>query len=277
MRSAAALVAVRGAVSGLAASRSDANAKPDDRPRRLRRCPLRLGAAAAVPYCGSLVDLSGEHVFSDWLNRVLPADSSRRVVETYRDSAGNRAARQYRQRLLKKVVRVVCEPCNSGWMSRIDAGAKAVLVGPIDGQAATFDRAAQQAAAAWAVKTAMNYELSRIGQAPRIPQTLRSELRRHRMPPSGSTVWIAQADSFRDVHADQLVYQRTGAAVAQYTFFVFGRVALLVRLWLAEPVRRPWSDRRWRQIWPRRTLALNWPPPGFIDDETLDAIGDLLA
>src|SRR3954451_16688343 len=88
--------------------------------------------------------MSKEHVFSDWINDVLPPDGTHNRIRIRGfDAAGGTASpfhdvTAHRQGgPAKLTARVVCQRCNSGWMSKLQARAKSVLIPLINGKAAS--------------------------------------------------------------------------------------------------------------------------------------------
>ena len=72
-----------------------------------------------MPTCAfcntTATELSGEHIWDDWLNRALPKTKYR--VRQRTSMLG--PFREYETRVLKEKLPVVCDKCNSGWMSTI--------------------------------------------------------------------------------------------------------------------------------------------------------------
>src|SRR5262245_12065211 len=79
-------------------------------------------------FCGKQGDMSKEHIWSDWLDEVIPRGGDHFVtVTSFLDAEGNSLPdlRQKRQGSVHtKKVRRVCRSCNGGWMSNIVNTAK---------------------------------------------------------------------------------------------------------------------------------------------------------
>lgn len=104
-------------------------------------------------FCGTAATMSREHVYGDWLSG-LGLDL--RPV-AHRGGWLNREGLDYGTRPpFRHTVRDVCEPCNSGWLSRLEETAKRT-VGPfiLGTPGAIKDAADLGAVAAWAHKTAL--------------------------------------------------------------------------------------------------------------------------
>src|SRR4051812_3925000 len=59
--------------------------------------------------------LTGEHVWSDWINRILRAKG---CEITYRTGRGD--YRKQKRKTLDRKIPVVCADCNNKWMSRLE-------------------------------------------------------------------------------------------------------------------------------------------------------------
>jgi hypothetical protein len=90
--------------------------------------------------------------------------------------------------------KVVCEKCNSGWMSRLETRAKKLLLPLMLGESRTLDRGDQMTAAVWVAKTVMMFELIHPPSAG-IPRGQYGELfRDHTRPPARTAVWLGRLD-----------------------------------------------------------------------------------
>jgi hypothetical protein len=108
-------------------------------------------------FCGSPKRPRGrEHVFADWLNSI-GLEAGQVEVHTGRL---NRVARRWTTEGFTATVRAVCDSCNHGWLSRLEAAAKPVLTPLILGQSVELSVDDQRLIAAWACKTALVAMLS---------------------------------------------------------------------------------------------------------------------
>jgi hypothetical protein len=68
--------------------------------------------ATECAFCPSTAKLSGEHVWSDWMNALVPGEKKfLNMIERTDWSSST----------LNWKAKVVCEPCNNGWMSNIES------------------------------------------------------------------------------------------------------------------------------------------------------------
>ena len=75
---------------------------------------------------------SGEHVFSKWLLKYLDALRAPISHFRYQVTARNEShvtSHLKQVRLNSFQLRSICQPCNSGWMSRLENDAKPIVIG----------------------------------------------------------------------------------------------------------------------------------------------------
>jgi hypothetical protein len=141
--------------------------------------------ARACIFCGAPPD-SGEHILPDWLRDVLPSGEA--VVHFRQVGGGER--HEWERRPFREKTQFVCEPCNTGWMSRLEGKSKPILTPPIT-RSGTFqlDSASQEIAATWAIKTVLVFQGTQAPQ-PLAPPHHFAQVREHERPPPSVSVWI---------------------------------------------------------------------------------------
>jgi hypothetical protein len=97
-------------------------------------------------YCDNSAG-SREHLFPDWLNEVI-GETSPTVFLLGSNRKGFRVWRK--DQPASHTLRVVCDGCNTGWMSKFEGVAKPILTPMILGTTVTLDADAQRIASAWA-------------------------------------------------------------------------------------------------------------------------------
>ena len=102
-------------------------------------------------FCGTSENPSGEHLFSDWLNKNFPQDN---VSSTHSridvDKPESNFEREWTARqIANKKIYNVCATCNTGWMNSIDGSTKPILVRMFRDQQAQITPAEQELLAAW--------------------------------------------------------------------------------------------------------------------------------
>jgi hypothetical protein len=99
---------------------------------------------------------SDEHVFSRWLLKYLQA--VRTPITHFRYTLEGGSQPHLKQKSLNAfTLRHICQPCNSGWMSRLENQAKCIVVGLMDRTLTldTLDDEQRRVIARWAGKTAI--------------------------------------------------------------------------------------------------------------------------
>ena len=144
--------------------------------------------ANACIFCGRTGKLSAEHVFPDWSQPYLTSPHGQGTHErTILHADGTKDEVSHRGDPATITVRAVCEPCNTGWMSRLESKAKPFLLSMIQGHTRTYHPAGQKLLAMWAVKTAL---VSGSKLKPRTPESFYSALFTAQKPPDKTLVWL---------------------------------------------------------------------------------------
>ena len=164
-------------------------------------------------------------------------------------------------RILDAQVRRVCQGCNGGWMSQLEAQAKPLLEPMFDGKPMTLGPDEQPVLAAWTVKTLMMLDLWRPDPeafSPAHHQQLRSGT-----PPLDAAVLLAFVDgpTRHAFYAYALLGQQP-TELHRLTMNV-GRYVGQVRLLAAGAAVQYGSvaKRSTVQVWPLGTDPVDWPPP----------------
>jgi hypothetical protein len=138
--------------------------------------------------------MTSEHAWGEWLkpylrNRQNKHRHHRRIVTAvgpHKTSIRIRAGGP-----LTSSARVVCGPCNSGWLSRIQKRAKPYLIPLIEGRETLIGEKAQAAIATWATMATMTgeYTLNRLA-AIGVMQSDRTTLMGTSAPIPGWRIWV---------------------------------------------------------------------------------------
>jgi hypothetical protein len=142
--------------------------------------------------------LDYEHTWGDWLKGVVRDIANKhRMRHTQIGRPGTLTTTEVSHRAggpLGANAKIVCQGCNSGWMSEIQKTAKQFLTPLIRGQNSTLGLSAQRAIAAWCAMVTMTSEyLVRDPTAISITQAERDWLRDNRTPPADWKIWIGRA------------------------------------------------------------------------------------
>lgn len=233
-------------------------------------------ATSRCIFCGERAN-SREHLFPDWLNEVLPNYASVTVQHGSRTWQAKESASQR--------VAVVCEGCNTGWMSELERSTRPLIEPMMSGRRQALDKPQQQALAVWAFKTAAVGE-QMVPATAAIPREQLQHLRTLRTPPPNSRVIIGGTDGRwgGELHFDSRPLQMTSTkrhgdvgpgnhngylatiAIRHLVLQVVGTVFEHF-----EPLYPSPLDRSLHRIWPfERTI--NWPPGPVLDPLALRSL-----
>lgn len=124
---------------------------------------IKSGDRRFCIFCGADAD-SREHIFPNWLNDMIVVDGA--DAHQFLVLSGKLTQqRNYRARnSASQTARVVCGPCNNGWMSSLELEAKPALGPMIANRMTRLDSPQQLIVARWAIKTAMVAESIQYGE-----------------------------------------------------------------------------------------------------------------
>jgi hypothetical protein len=244
-------------------------------------------------FCGQR-GLTKEHIWADWLEPYLPREmkehisslqiySPDKVLSTLKKRSGD-------PYVIKP--KVVCFPCNNGWMSDIQQVAKPILLPLIVGEDAVLTKKHQAIIASWAAMAIMTAEyLNRELIA--IAAEDRAHLYNFRKLPNNWRVWVGNYKRERwigrYVHSSFPVIDENSPEISggsltkpntQTTVFVVGRLFFFamssqvvdISQWLDVAIRLP---SKLVCIWPP-SGAIAWPPPATLSDRDADNLSELL-
>jgi hypothetical protein len=242
-------------------------------------------------FCSSEAKLTGEHVWSAWIGKLLASKSSKQfnVSRKYRNADD---ARTWTQRTIDHKTKVVCKSCNEGWMSDLEGAAKATLSGIIrDAAPVSLLSRGVDSLAAFAFKCAVVADHTSPNGTPFFSPHIRHKFRECGEIPAGVRMWIAafQGISRTSCRFNSYYSKPNAAYMGEFDFFVFtyaaGHLALQVvaprwkRLHLhRRRLPRVIADSLWDattvEFWPTPGLPLSWPPSRCLDDGSFRAFTD---
>jgi hypothetical protein len=240
---------------------------------------------AGCIFCGNDSRLTNEHVWPKWLRPHLehpagPGTSTRTIIRTTGTETKSRPDQP-----ATGTVKSVCEDCNNGWMSKLEAVAKPYLLALIEGKPRVVGANPRDVMATWIVKTAL---VAGSKFDPPAPRVFYNDLRATRRPGSTTRVWIGKVPYLQAHYidwrpadfynaADGPPEHKNGLAavlsVGHLAMYVVGWTDLKPNL---TPVFTRFGSTLVR-IWPTDEPASRWPPHvtlGF--PEGLDALADAL-
>ena len=234
-------------------------------------------------YCGG-AGLTKEHIWGNWLKNHIPRDMphysqySAWVHPTHTDAV----QKKHPGDIHSRKPRIVCELCNTGWMSRLQETTKPILLPLIGGKKTELTPRDQRCLAAWCCMVAMNAEYVNTDRVA-IQQKDRDCLHLTGVAPNNWTIRIANYirgvwpghmvhNVFRIDSEDRPKVNVKGLPIpnTQTTTFVVGRLYVhcfsSIRPALAHrnPPHAPGSTKL-QQIWPARSYAIIWPQPALTD------------
>jgi hypothetical protein len=249
----------------------------------------KLKGTRVCVFCGGH-DLNKEHVIPDWMSKYF-ADLTGYVasgwigaqdgdVTTYDPPGplpgpviGNQRREVGSAGTFNQTVRLVCELCNRGWMSDLEAAVEPVLAPMFGGQPQLLSGYRADLVATWATKTSLVMTLSWAADLPREPF---EQLYRDRRPSDSTTVWCAYRSEFL-LRQDYKPLQSKWATPSGYpdhfnSSLIFGHVVLgVASRFLGCPPASPLLDATSQvTVWPPACRSsATWPPPRPVSDERL--------
>jgi hypothetical protein len=119
------------------------------RPTRESCAFVSLGNVTTCAFCPNTSNITGEHIWSSWIGRILP---TKRYI--YRRDEGEEET-QWSSTKIDQKTNVVCKTCNETWMSDLEGKAKDFLTPLIrDGKPSILTPEDQSLLAAYAFKHA---------------------------------------------------------------------------------------------------------------------------
>jgi hypothetical protein len=234
------------------------------------------------------VKITNEHIIPQWVDEVLTSSVLGPDMSFERTIVRAGVTRQTNMWPVERVAvierRLVCEECNSGWMSELEGKAKSLATPMILGYSATLTADQQLTIATWAaMKTIVHEFVWGTDQPPVSPQTDRDIVMRERRPPVNMQIRLAAVESKgRPVAVFNRVHQRKlppGQVPTTQDFvfcvtIVLGCFAVQVFGGPATTVNK--FDQATRiasnflSIYPPNVNAINWPPAIVLDDASLE-------
>ena len=164
-------------------------------------------------FCGG-GNLSKEHFWPEWASPLLPSYPVNQHVEhtittVNKGTVISSGKREKPGHAWTKKVRVVCETCNNGWMSRLETAAKPFLTPLITGTPCTVTASAAQAISRWIAMKVMVAEHNLKGDAVSTEEQ-RGSLRATLAIPGSFRIWVGRCG----VDGWQTAYWRHCATVS---------------------------------------------------------------
>jgi hypothetical protein len=234
-------------------------------------------------------------MWPDWLRDHVPrriTSRGQQSVTLYKDREPEHTVRHRTGDPHAARLRIVCEICNTGWMSRLQEQTKAILVPMLAGNNVTLYPKDQKLLARWIAMFVMTNEFSNNDQTKiAISARERTFVMNRNRAPANWRIWIGRfersdADGLWAHHSIPISDKRhpidmteddRPIANTQATTFAIGDIYVTVlSSAITEIVRRwhfgPRGAQLLKQIWPTIHRAVHWPLPFMaLDDATVFA------
>ena len=185
--------------------------------------------ANACVFCRTTkAKITNEHVFADWISDLFghEPEGTAEMVES------DGSTKAFPAVPFQQKVRVVCKPCNEGWMGDLEEAVKDFL-GPmlLEGRQTTLSKDPQRALATWTAKTAMMMDHLHPKELV-VPDGQFSEFYAAKAPLPGQLVWLG----FRQRLDDETQRELLGSVYKQSVgeFFVTPDAAKETEHWKKE-------------------------------------------
>ena len=235
------------------------------------------------------VERGGEHIWDDWLNRALPRTrfriaQQRSPVEPFR---------QYYARALNEKMAVVCEHCNSTWMSDVTNQIRQTFSELIlNGAPVCVLPAGVELLAAFAFMKSVVADHGARRDEPFYTRAVRERFREMLTIPTDVQVWIAAYQGAQRYSGrfstNYLKVENRGPlyGVEFYSFtYVVGQLVLQTLTPRWKDIRRrgrpiPLLDPSpsWNpavsRVWPSDRGPVTWPPEKYIGDDMIQGLVD---
>lgn len=240
-------------------------------------------------YCGT-TGVTNEHIIPQWLGKIIgrsePTNSLSHklygrgatiIDEEWSERPGDGHT---------VTVRRVCKSCNGGWMSKMQATVKPLIIEMLSGDHLVLHRLHQTRLAAWSAMTFMNGDFRRPFSSA-IPQEDRTYLLNNQLAPRSWYIWIGR---YERSHAG-LLFAHNSIPVStpgypaadtlngqvppsntQSSTVIIGDIFLTCISSSARDLHNYWqfnprNSAFLSQIWPIRSPRIAWPPPFTMNDQ----------
>lgn len=186
-------------------------------------------------YCHQRVS-SKEHLFPKWLHEYLrlnepgPFQASMNVFSD--DATRSEVGPVRTKQRPGKQLYVVCQGCNSGWMSILQTRAKPLILSLFQRSWCLQDEAAKNSLAAWVTMITMTFEF-RDRENIAVPQSDRNQLKETKECPPGWLVAVGWYCGTCHLAISRILFRRINdsfdqcslsSPIGQYTTMVFGNL-----------------------------------------------------
>lgn len=98
-------------------------------------------------FCQKNTKLTREHVIPDWLSELFPKNSF--IINQFTSEVG----KEWHSKIFQHKVKIVCEACNTGWMSKLESEVKPIIKRLIQLNKTDISKKEQDILSFWVQKT----------------------------------------------------------------------------------------------------------------------------
>lgn len=141
-------------------------------------------------FCGGR-PVEREHLIPEWVGKCFPHRGPYPHTKRAADEQGEQS-KLYSAGVFRAKARIVCQPCNGGWMSDLENAVRPLLRWMmLTGQSCALGADDQRVLARWSLKTLMVLQCAQSGGKAALPQEQLRRLRAHSDPPEAFRVALA--------------------------------------------------------------------------------------
>ena len=239
-------------------------------------------------FCLRPAKMTAEHIWSEWMGRLFSSYTGRYHVQW----GVGPEAKTWKSKSIDAVARVVCERCNNGWMSDVDAEASATMSNMIRyGSAVSLLPVGIASIATFAYKAAVVVDCAGGGGGPFFPPAERKRFSAGGQLPGGVQVWLSTIRTKRlHSHIRGHYAKINTGRYRHFRVFVFTYsvgflvVQLIAFRWGSKLLKRPRFIPYLRQadvftpvsvpLWPPDGRPVLWPTEQYLTDQTIHQISE---
>jgi len=229
-------------------------------------------------FCSTTANITGEHLFSDWINKILGLRKKNKVFLVTEFGLDGKPVRSYPSAKLNLKVPVVCDKCNNGWMSDIENNrakpAMADLILSDEGKLLTPENIESIAVFAFKCLAIGDYSLETgVREETIISQSVRDEFKKSLSLPPGFQLWLAAFQEEGHGIFQGMYHTPPAESDRRFEFYAltFGSGFFLCQALFGRSLSsfpRPFSGVRqgpaWNKfaipVWPASGTHVLWPP-----------------
>lgn len=226
--------------------------------------------------------MTGEHVWSDWLNREEAKGYTFR-----RKTSGEVVLKEWKSQSINLRVRLVCKDCNSTWMSDLEAAMEQSLGRAIrHAEPVSLDAERILSIARFAFAKSVVADHMRARGKPFFSPSARQRFSVNQRIPDGVEIWIAGFKSREHLSRGifKSVYNKISVLNLNLYVFTYGAGYLVLQLVALKPVRVPgyvsvlrqnivWNEAV-AKLWPTDGRLIDWPFRKYLSDDTINGFCD---